>query len=276
MIVKVNNVIQPYMIKMGIKSMSADSAARLLYEAGIIQQHGPAYGFAFREFIRKVRNMFGYDLLFKFLGITQKSNQKRGHYTIHSFNDLTEFEMIKLVEDKIGEKFSNKLSSENILPDYLKNGLDVIFVGTSVGSESARLGKYYSNSTNRFWDLVNESSLVPDWIGAENCHFILEENCGLTDIVKNKISSSDSNLEKGDFDIVGFLEKIKIYKPRFVAFNGKRAFKEVFGYSPSNYGLMSEKIGDSKVFVLPSSSGADTSMTYEQKLLWYKKLKGSL
>ncbi len=58
--------------------------------------------------------------------------------------------------------------------------------------------------------------------------------------------------------------------PGFVTFNGKRAFKEVFSYDPE-YVLADEVIGESFVFVLPSSSGMDTSMNYQEKLDWYKK-----
>jgi G:T/U-mismatch repair DNA glycosylase len=41
-----------------------------------------------------------------------------------------------------------------------------------------------------------------------------------------------------------------------------------------DYGMAEDTIAESYVFVLPSSSGTDKSLTFEQKLAWYQKLKG--
>jgi len=113
-----------------------------------------------------------------------------------------------------------------VLPDYLAPDLAVVFVGTSVGTESASCGHYYSGPGNRFWELLWEAGLtgnrrlVPDQDAR-----VLKYSIGLTDIVKGRASSSDALLQRLDFDVPGFLAKIQKYKPFVVAFNGKEAAK---------------------------------------------------
>lgn len=46
------------------------------------------------------------------------------------------------------------------------------------------------------------------------------------------------------------------FKPRVLCFNGKNAAKQFFGRSKVDYGLQTERIGQTLIFVAPSTSGA--------------------
>jgi len=260
--------------------ITADEGANVIYSAGILNpEQGPldAPGFTFRQFLRDVRDQYGYEALFQLLGAKQKDNKPHGHYVLLRFDLPSRERVDEFLKAKITELIDQPEQADlDSLPDYLQDGLDVVFVGTSVGEESANREHYYSDPHNKFWDLVNQTELVSDMVGAENDHLVLDEKCGLTDLVKKRVSSSDSNLEAADFDVEGFTRKIEMYKPKVVAFNGKRAYNEVFRREPKDYELADDIIGDSYVFVVPSSSGADTSITFEKKLHWYKKLKATL
>jgi len=257
-----------------LASISADEAAELVYSAGIMSPCPPARGFAFRQFLRELKDRHGYNATFSLVGATQKGHRKGAPWTLHSFEPPS--------REKIAEAFAGNIAAEQEptidvavqpLPDYLKEGLDVVFVGTSAGEKSAQRRHYYSHETNKFWELTNKSGLIPEYIGSENDYLVLDEGVGLTDVSKTAVSSSDGNLKDADYDVAGFREKVQKYKPKVVAFNGKRAYKEVFGHDPQGYGLANEDIADSFVFVLPSSSGADTNLTYDQKLELYIGLK---
>jgi len=52
---------------------------------------------------------------------------------------------------------------------------------------------------------------------------VLVFGIGLTDVVKGKAASSDALLPSSDYDVPGFIAKIKSFKPFMVAFNGKQA-----------------------------------------------------
>ena len=277
LVISINSVLQDHMKEFGLQSMTEDQAAELVFHHAT-EFSTPSIplpkGFTFREIITDIRKSYNYIILKQLLGVEQKDNKPRGKYIFHKFDAPPESQVRSLLNTvTTTNTVETELSVTDTVTDYLSNGLDVVFVGTSIGVESAKKDGYYPNSKNRFWDLVNTSNLVTDWIGAENCKFVLEENCGLTDLVKESIIRSQDPAHNNDYDVKGFMDKMKTYKPRVVAFNGREAFREVFNCAAKECGLSDKHIGDSKVFVLPSSSGTDTSLTFHEKLEWYKKLK---
>ena len=48
------------------------------------------------------------------------------------------------------------------LPDYLRPGLDVVFVGINPGLASAARGHHYAGPGNHFWPLLYEAGFVPE------------------------------------------------------------------------------------------------------------------
>ncbi len=68
------------------------------------------------------------------------------------------------------------------------------------------------------------------------------------------------------------LEKIRRFAPPVVAFNGKLAYEKVAG-RVAQLGLQAETLAGARVFVLPSSSGRNGSLTWEGKLAWYRQLR---
>lgn len=153
-----------------------------------------------------------------------------------------------------------------MLPDYLVPDLDVVFVGTSPGTLSAALGHYYSRTNNAFWDLLWEADLTGERrLIPEQDSLVLEYGMGLTDVVQSRASSSDSHLKVGDYEVPAFVAKIEEFKPFVVAMNGKKAAEKVSRFlsvSGTSYGLADWSIGSSRVYILPSSSGANATRAY--------------
>jgi len=85
------------------------------------------------------------------------------------------------------------------LPDYLKRGLDVVFVGFNPGERSAHIGHYYAGRGNQFWNFLYESGLVPERLRPEQDRRVLEFGLGLTDLVK-RWSRSANELRAEDFN----------------------------------------------------------------------------
>jgi TDG/mug DNA glycosylase family protein len=141
-----------------------------------------------------------------------------------------------------------------ILPDVLAPNLKVVFCGTAVGARSARLGAYYAGHGNRFYDILVRVGLTPRMLQPPEYPLLLTCGIGLTDIAKHR-SGVDRMLRAEHFDGEVLRDKIVQYAPRVLAFNGKRAAQEFLG-TQVNYGLQSVGIGETVVFVLPSTSGA--------------------
>lgn len=158
------------------------------------------------------------------------------------------------------------------LPDYLRPGLDVVFVGFNPGDRSSRIGHYYAGRGNQFWNFLYESGLIPSWLTPEEDWRVLDFGIGLTDIVK-RWSRSSSDLAAGHYRCGAAVlkEKLQRVAPRVVAFNGKGAY-EGFTGRPSRLGLATRHIAGARVFVLPSTSGRNGSLTRSAKLEYFKRL----
>lgn len=158
------------------------------------------------------------------------------------------------------------------LPDYLAPGLDVIFVGFNPGDRSSRLGHYYAGRGNQFWNLLFESGLLPERLGFEEDHRVLAFRIGLTDLVK-RWSRSSSELGPEDYEegVPRLRMKVEPAGARVVAFNGKTAYAKFCG-RPARLGWQRASLGRSRIFVLPSTSGRNGSLTRAGKLAYFRRL----
>ena len=145
-------------------------------------------------------------------------------------------------------------------------------MGFNPGERSARIGHYYAGRGNQFWNLLYESGLVGEKLRPEDDHRILEFGLGLTDVVK-RWSRSSSSLRAIDYKkgIPHLLAKLRQARPCTVAFNGKLAYEKVTGAS-APLGLQRQKLDGIWVFVLPSTSGRNGSLTRAAKLGYFRLL----
>jgi TDG/mug DNA glycosylase family protein len=146
-----------------------------------------------------------------------------------------------------------------VLPDVLEPGLKVVFCGSAVGSVSARRGAYYAHPGNQFWRVLHLLGLTPRQLRPEEYVTLPEYGIGLTDVVK-EVSGRDIDIPHGEMASsrgrLALQAKIERFRPRALAFNGKKAAK-VFLDSPyPSYGRQPERLRSSEIFVLPSTSGA--------------------
>jgi double-stranded uracil-DNA glycosylase len=165
------------------------------------------------------------------------------------------------------------------LRDYLSTNLDLVIVGINPSEFSADCGHYYARPTNQFWSLLSASGLVAENLKCDDDCRILEFGLGLTDVVKRPTPSANE-LTRQDYRREGpaFLDKIRKYRPRMVAFNGKTGyqnFRRAVGYGsggPIRLGIQREPLEGAEVFVLPSTSPANARLSREQKLAYFRAL----
>jgi double-stranded uracil-DNA glycosylase len=143
----------------------------------------------------------------------------------------------------------------HILPDLLAPGLRVVFCGTAAGEESARLRAPYAGPGNRFWWVLHEVGLTPRELRPVEFRELIGFGIGLTDVAKHAVGR-DSVLAAADFDASAVMAKAERFRPRVLAFVGKRAAGEVLGKKPGGYGRQDVTIDETRVWVLPSTSGA--------------------
>jgi TDG/mug DNA glycosylase family protein len=169
-----------------------------------------------------------------------------------------------------------------LLPDLVRPGLDLVFVGTAVADRSAEVGHYYAGPGNSFWQLLAESSITPRRIEPRDDATLLEFGVGLTDLVKKRSASTDAVLVDDDFDVGDFVRRIQSHEPRWVAFHGKTAARVFGGVSSSAsqpLGPQAWSVAASRVFVVPSASGSNRRRSYdglETRLEWFQTLQRSV
>jgi mismatch-specific thymine-DNA glycosylase len=159
-----------------------------------------------------------------------------------------------------------------ILPDFLKDGLKLIIVGFNPGEASSRAGHYYAGRGNSFWPLLYESGLIPEPLAPEDDRRLLDFGIGLTDLVKRP-SRGIEEIRREDFTEgrVMLGQKLERNAPRTIAFNGKLVYEKYSGRAV-RLGLQKERLYGAQVYILPSTSGQNTTETHAEKLQHFRNL----
>ncbi len=173
------------------------------------------------------------------------------------------------------------------LPDYLRPGLDLVFVGINPGLYSARQGHYFARSTNRFWPAFSSSrlsagvrrALGADVLRPEHDAALLALGIGFTDVVK-RASGQAAELERGDFAkwAPRLLVKLRRAAPRVACFHGLTAYRPFLALALSDaerapaLGPQPEVIGGTRLFVVPNPSPANAHFTLADQAAWYDRL----
>jgi TDG/mug DNA glycosylase family protein len=160
-----------------------------------------------------------------------------------------------------------------VVRDNLRRGLDLVIVGINPGLASAAARSPYASPTNHFWPLLYESGIVGEPLTFRDYRRTLEFGVGLTNIVDRESRNIDA-LSKDELragaEALG--AKLRRYRPRVVAFNGK-SIAEVFLGHKVTLGLQPERWHGMAVFVMPSTSARTASYQRPAKLAFFKQLK---
>lgn len=146
----------------------------------------------------------------------------------------------------------------SMLPDVLKTGLDVVFVGTAAGTESARQGVYYAHKQNKFWPTLETIGLIPEGFDRRNFARAPAHGIGFTDLCKTR-AGMDHTLARSDFDVAGLEAKLRRARPAAVAFTSRKGASVFLGCRGAALSLgvpLTYKEDFPPVFALPSPSGA--------------------
>jgi len=148
-------------------------------------------------------------------------------------------------------------SAPHRLPDHLRTGLRLVFVGTAASTQSAIVGHYYAHPGNRFWRALHEAGITPRRYQPSEFAALLEHGIGFTDLSKSG-AGMDHQVPAGSIDVPGFMLKMERYHPKTIAFTSKQAASLFYGKPTSALSLSRQQSMDGfpAVFVLSSPSGA--------------------
>jgi TDG/mug DNA glycosylase family protein len=172
------------------------------------------------------------------------------------------------------------------LPDYLRPGLSLVFIGINPGLYSVQRGHYFARSTSRFWPAFSASKLsapVREALGVrtlqpEHDSELPRFGIGLTDVVKRP-SANAAELDASDFHkwLPHLLRKLRRYAPRVACFHGLTAYRPFLELGLGRVGRPSlgpqpETLGDTRLYVAPNPSPANAHFTLADQTIWYDRL----
>jgi ADP-ribose pyrophosphatase YjhB (NUDIX family)/G:T/U-mismatch repair DNA glycosylase len=103
---------------------------------------------------------------------------------------------------------------------------------------------------------------------------LLQEGIGVTNAAYRTTPGS-GYLRRADF--AGSAERLeqiaRELAPRWIGFVGKEAYRGAFGERPE-LGLQSRTLGETQLFVLPSTSPANAAVPWTERLRWFQELAG--
>ena len=142
------------------------------------------------------------------------------------------------------------------VPDVVRPGLDVLFVGINPGLYSGAVGHHFARPGNRFWKALHGSGFTPELVGPFEERRLLDHGLGITNLVRRATSGA---AEVGDEELRAggrrLRRKAGRLVPRFVAFLGVTAYRSAFGLPFASVGAQAEAFGPSRAWVLPNPSG---------------------
>jgi TDG/mug DNA glycosylase family protein len=174
----------------------------------------------------------------------------------------------------------------NTLPDHLRRGLDLVFIGINPGTYSVERGHYFARKTSRFWPAFSKSKLSEEMRRELGVDVLLPEHdveltrfgIGLTDVIKRP-SANASALKPSEFKqwVPHLVDKLRDYRPRVACFHGLTGFRPFLRFALGRHrkpslGPQPEMIGPTRLFVVPNPSPANAHFTPKQQAEWYDRV----
>ncbi|HEY7562206.1 MAG TPA: mismatch-specific DNA-glycosylase [Gaiellaceae bacterium] len=181
------------------------------------------------------------------------------------------------VSSKSGSTRASRKSSSkqrSSVPDVLAPDLRVVFCGINPGRWSAAAAAHFANPRNDFWRLLFDAGFTPRLYEPAEQHELPALGLGLTNAAYRTTPGS-GDLRRADFE--GSAERLdaiaRELRPAWIAFVGKEAYRGTFNERPE-LGLQERRLGDTQLFVLPSTSPANAAVPYDERLRWFDELAG--
>jgi double-stranded uracil-DNA glycosylase len=142
------------------------------------------------------------------------------------------------------------------VPDLIREDLDVLFCGINPGLYSAAVGHHFAGPGNLFWGVLHAAGFTPREFTAFEEAELLALGYGITNLVPRASAAADdvtrAELEAGARTV---MRKVKKFRPRVLAVCGLVAYRHGFKRPKAQVGLQREKLGETRVWLLPNPSG---------------------
>lgn len=161
---------------------------------------------------------------------------------------------------------------KSAIPDVLAPGLRVLFCGINPGRVSAAAEAHFANPRNDFWRLLDAAGFTPRLLEPSQQFELLTYRIGVTNAAARTTPGS-GDLRKADF--AGVADRLARIagglNPAWIGFVGKEAYRGTFGERPE-LGVQERLLGETRLFVLPSTSPANAAVPWDERVRWFEEL----
>ena len=135
---------------------------------------------------------------------------------------------------------------------------------------SAAAHAHFANPRNDFWRLLHAAGFTSRLYEPAEQFGLLNEGIGITNAAARTTPGS-GDLRRQDF--AGAADRLGRIDARWIGFVGKEAYRGTFG-ERADLGVQDRMLGDTRLFVLPSTSPANAAVPWEERLRWFRQLAG--
>lgn len=165
-------------------------------------------------------------------------------------------------------------STPNVaLPDVIATDLAVLFCGLNPGLSAAATGHHFEGRSNRFWRVLHLAGFTPRQMSPMHDRDLLAFGYGITAVVE-RATASAAEVSTREYVAAAhsFQTKIETYRPTYIAFLGKAAYKAISGQREIDWGRQRATFGGSAVWVLPNPSGLNRAFSLDDLVAAYNEL----
>ena len=161
--------------------------------------------------------------------------------------------------------------------DLIAPGLDVLFVGINPGLYSAAIGHHFGRPGNRFWPALFASGFTPRLLTPYEERQLLPLRLGITNFVPRASARADElTAEELVAGTAVLRQKVKRFKPRFVALLGVTAYRAGFQRPKATTGRQADTIESATAWVLPNPSGLNAHYQADRLAELFAELKAAV
>jgi TDG/mug DNA glycosylase family protein len=150
----------------------------------------------------------------------------------------------------------------------------VLFCGINPGRVSAAAHAHFANPRNDFWRLLHAAGFTPRVLEPSEQFELRAYRVGVTNAAARTTPGS-GDLRRADF--AGAAERLREIadelRPEWIGFVGKEAYRGTFNERPE-LGVQTRRLGDTRLFVLPSTSPANAAVPWLERERWFQELAG--
>jgi double-stranded uracil-DNA glycosylase len=148
------------------------------------------------------------------------------------------------------------------ISDVIAADLHVLFSGINPGLVSAWTGHHFARPGNRFWPALHRSGFTPRQLRPDEQWELLPLGLGITNVAPRATARADElTVEEMVEGGAALREKVLAHRPAWLAVLGVTAYRAAFGLPRTRIGPQEERIGETRVWVLPNPSGLNAHYT---------------